>query len=68
MNYYKIKSNGELKDVDVKTMTMTGYFSKFGNIDSDGDMMMPGAFKKSLNERGPDGTNQIWFLKDHNWS
>jgi HK97 family phage prohead protease len=67
MNYYKIKSNGELKDVDIKSKIMTGYFSKFGNIDSDGDMMMPGAFKKSITERGPEGKNQIWFLDNHNW-
>jgi HK97 family phage prohead protease len=67
-NYYKTKSNGELKDIDLKTMTMTGYFSKFGNIDSDKDMMMPGAFAKSIKERGIDGKNQIWFLADHNWN
>jgi HK97 family phage prohead protease len=66
-NYYLTKSSGELKDIDIKSMTMTGYFSKFGNIDSDNDMMMPGAFKKSINDRGPESKNQIWFLKDHNW-
>lgn len=50
---YKNVSNssisGVIKDVDVKTGTVTGYFSIFGNVDSDGDMIMPGAFRRSLN-------------------
>lgn len=41
-----------LKDIDEKQGKVTGYFSIFGNIDSDGDMIMPGAFKKSLSEGG----------------
>jgi uncharacterized protein len=49
---YKNVSNssisGVIKDVDTKTGTVTGYFSIFGNVDSDGDMIMPGAFKASL--------------------
>lgn len=32
-----------IKDIDEKTGTVTGYFSIFGNIDSDEDMIMPGA-------------------------
>lgn len=39
-----------ITDVDEAKGIITGYFSKFGNIDSDGDMIMPGAFKKSLSE------------------
>jgi HK97 family phage prohead protease len=65
---YKTKSGGTLKDVSVKNSTMTGYFSHFGNIDSDGDMMMPGSFSKSIKERGIDGKNQIWFLFGHDWN
>lgn len=41
-----------LKDIDEKQGKITGYFSIFGNVDSDGDMIMPGAFKKSLAEGG----------------
>lgn len=47
---------GVIKDVDVKTGTVTGYFAVFGNIDSDGDMIMPGAFKRTL-------TNNIKRIK-----
>lgn len=42
------EQGGVIKDVDIKTGTVTGYFSIFGNVDSDGDMIMPGAFKRSL--------------------
>jgi HK97 family phage prohead protease len=41
-----------VKDIDEKEGRIIGYFSVFGNIDSDGDMIMPGAFKKSLAEGG----------------
>lgn len=55
---YLIKSisalevNGEsaITNVDVKSRTVEGYFSIFGNIDSDGDMIMPGAYTKTLKE------------------
>ncbi len=53
---YLIKdlSDGAVKDVDTITGTVTGYFSVFGNKDSDGDIVMQGAYKKTLKENGPD--------------
>jgi HK97 family phage prohead protease len=50
---FQIKSNFEIKDVDEKTGIVTGYASIFGNIDSDQDMIMAGAFAKTITERGP---------------
>jgi HK97 family phage prohead protease len=50
---FQVKSNFELKDIDEKTGMVTGYASIFGNIDSDKDMIMPGAFTKTITERGP---------------
>lgn len=47
------KSEFEIKDADEKTGIVTGYCSIFGNIDSDDDMIMPGAFAKTIQERGP---------------
>jgi HK97 family phage prohead protease len=52
---------GVIKDVDVKTGTVTGYFAVFGNIDSDGDMIMPGAFKRTLTNN----YNRQKHLVDH---
>lgn len=39
-----------IKDVDVKKGIVTGYFSKFGNIDSDGDVIQKGAYAKTISE------------------
>jgi len=49
---YSVKSNYELKDIDEGQGIITAYVSIFGNIDSDGDMVMPGAFTKTIGERG----------------
>lgn len=70
-NYYEVKNvfasdfqeKAMIADVDMKSRTVTGYFSRFGNVDSDGDMLMPGAFTKSLNERGSKGL--IPHILDH---
>ena len=66
MENYKIKTlTSELSDVDVKNGIVTGYFSSFGNIDSDGDMIVQGAFSKTIQERGPNGKNAIFHLLQH---
>lgn len=51
---FKVKSSFEIKDADAKKGIVTGYASVFGNIDSDQDVIMAGAFSKTLSERGPD--------------
>lgn len=53
-----IKANSEGR-------TIYGYASIFGNVDSYGDRVMRGAFKKTIKERGPKGSNQIKFLWNH---
>jgi hypothetical protein len=68
MRDYKIKSLGEVTEVDFEKRIVTGYAAKFGNIDLHGDMIMPGAFTKTIKERGVDGKNEIWFLHDHDSS
>lgn len=40
----------DVKDVDVKKGIVTGYFSAFNIKDSDGDIIRPGAFKRSIDE------------------
>jgi len=57
------------KDVDTKSGIITGYFAAFDNIDSYGDMIIKGAFKKTIAERGPSGSDQVKHLFQHdNWS
>lgn len=63
---YKYKQQGlEIKDIDSKQGVITGYFSAFGNIDSDGDIMMPGAFKRSIQDWGPEAKGRIKHLMNH---
>lgn len=56
----------DLKDVDTKEGIIKGYFSAFNVKDSDGDIVLPGAFKKSIEERGPKSQRPRikWFI-DH---
>ena len=65
MIQYKSTPNS-IKDVDTKGRTVTGYFSSFGNVDSDGDIIRQGAFERSVKNRGPQGANRILHLLQHN--
>jgi HK97 family phage prohead protease len=55
----------EVKDVDSKQGIVSGYFSAFGMVDSDGDIMMPGAFKRSIQDWGPEAKGRIKHLLNH---
>ena len=63
---YKNISQGIIEDVDDVKGIVTGYFSAFNNIDSDGDVIVSGAYKKSVAENGPMGRNRIMHLLQHN--
>ena len=55
-----------VKDVDTVQGIVTGYFSIFGNTDSDGDIVMPGAYRKTLKENGPESSqSRILHLYQH---
>ncbi len=58
----------EVKDVDTATGTVTGFWSKYGNKDHDRDIIVEHAARKTIQERGPMGTNEIFFLNQHNWA
>src|SRR6478609_671215 len=57
---------GKPLDVDTTGKRVKIAISHMGSEDSDKDIIMPGAFNKSIKERGPQGANQIWHLADHN--
>jgi HK97 family phage prohead protease len=58
--------DASIKDLDVATGIVTGYFSQFNSIDLDGDVIMPGAFTKTIAERGPDSLKpEIAYLWQH---
>lgn len=53
-------------DADPKLGIVTGYFSRFNNVDSDGDIIRPGAFTKTIKEQGPDSAlPRIKHLLNH---
>lgn len=61
MRYEIYNAAPEFKDVDSKTGYVAGYFASFNNIDGGGDRILPGAFAKTLSERGA----KILWLFNH---
>lgn len=56
---------GSVKGIDTKTRKVEGYFADFDSKDSDGDVFVKGAFKKSINDNGPNATGRIKHLLQH---
>ena len=69
-NLMQIKNcSFELKDLDTVGRRVVFAAAKFGNMDSDGDVIARGAFAKSISERGADSTSnrKIKFLRYHDF-
>jgi HK97 family phage prohead protease len=58
---YKTTQLGSVIDADEKAGIVKGYASVFGNKDSDGDIIMNGAYKKTIQEN----RNRIKYLYQH---
>lgn len=60
--------NLDIKMVDNSDRIVKGYFSSFGNVDSDGDIIAKGAFAKSIMEHGvgTSANRKIAHLLYHN--
>lgn len=56
---------GHVKDVDTEKGVIKAYYSVIGNIDSDNDIVEPGAGTKTIQERGPNGSDRVKHLKYH---
>lgn len=56
----------KIKDVDETQGIVTAYYSNYGSIDSDREIIEPGSATKTAQERGPNGSNRIKHLKNHN--
>ena len=63
--YYKSVTGGEISG-----RTVSGYLAHFNNKDSDGDIIIKGAFNKSITERGVNSTTprKIAYLYQHDMS
>lgn len=56
----------KLESVDYKKREVEVYFAAFDIKDSDGDIIKKGAFKKTIQERGPESVKpRIAHLRDH---
>lgn len=54
-----------IKGVDVDRRIVEGYYSVFDFKDSDGDVMLKGCYEKTVKENGPNGSNRIMHLYQH---
>jgi phage head maturation protease len=55
----------DILDIDTKTRTVKAVWAAIGNKDYDGDVIMQGAFDRTIRERGPNGKKLVWSLVDH---
>jgi HK97 family phage prohead protease len=62
--------DANIQDVDMTKRIVTGFFNSYNYLDSDADIILPGANSKSIAERGPDSSavQKIKHLVDHDWS
>jgi len=68
---YKIKTIPfKVKDVHDTKRIVVAQISSFDTLDSDSDIIRPGAFNKSIQEKGPlsMGARKIKHLRDHEWT
>lgn len=70
MKNFEIKNinAGGTLDIDDKKRRVKVVISRMGNKDADNDIIDPGAYNKTIKERGPNGANLIWHLTDHDAS
>jgi HK97 family phage prohead protease len=66
MRKFEVKAmSGEVSDVDSGGRKVKAVWARTGNVDRDSDIILPGAFTKTISECGPQGTNEIWALANH---
>lgn len=66
MNRFNTKQlDGQPIDVDDKSRVVKVCWNKMGVLDLDNDIITQGAFKRTIQQRGPKGANLIWALVDH---
>lgn len=55
-------------DIDTKTRSVKVAIAELESVDRDDDVFSTTAFDKTIKERGPQGTNEIWHMADHGYS
>jgi len=57
----------KVADIDGKKRMVKAYYSAFGNIDLDGDVIVKGAGTKTIRENGPGGKDIIRHFLNHSF-
>lgn len=65
--FEKMRFKSAIEDVDLKNKIVTGYWAGYNNKDYGDDVIRHGSAAKSIRERGPQGSNEIFFLRSHDW-
>lgn len=60
--------NSPTLDVDDSNRRVKIAIASMENLDRDQDIIISTAANKTIKERGPGGTNEIWHLIDHNYT
>lgn len=55
----------DIKGIESTKGVVEVYIAAFNNEDSDGDVIRPGSYLKTIKERGPSGQNRVKHLKNH---
>jgi phage head maturation protease len=65
-NYQRKYFNLKALDIDTSKRKVKVAVAEMETKDYDGDIIAPTAFNRTIKARGPQGTNEIWHLLDHN--
>lgn len=55
-------------DIDTPTRRVKIAIAAFDNVDRGKEVLMMGAADRTIRERGPQGTNEIWHMADHDYT
>lgn len=61
----KVIFNLKALDVDTTKRQVKVAIAELESVDRDKDVFDPSAFDKTIKEKGPSGTNEVWHLLDH---
>ena len=64
-NYRKKYNQCKTLDIDTGTKSVKVAIAQLEDIDRDNEVFDPRAFNKTIKENGPNGSNEIWHLLDH---
>lgn len=68
LGFIKKSIQSKALDVDTKNRKVKVAISEMESMDRDGEIIARSAFTKTISEKGPKGSNEVWHLLDHHAS